>query len=258
MTSPKHVAPKKPAKPAHVPGAKPHGAMLLDVLFGNDEAAYEQFVEQDVAAAVDFAKKELSYHEALNRLGDNQVDPVEIVDEAIARLLEEKRGARLSLGKKLQGLVAEVVPEDTYQIEQRERRELSVEGNIKDPAEEDGFRTIGEHVLDFWQPDKDDSIYQFIADPDVPTPAEILDMKDQQTLIYRALAALPRQWRESFVLIAVSGWTPQEVALWRDQTLDQVKRELSAAQSFVRERLREQGQLADRQPRPGPHQHERG
>ena len=112
--------------------------------------------------------------------------------------------------------------------------------------------------MDFWQPDKDDSVYQFLADPDVPTPAEIKDMKDQQATIYAALDALPRQWRESFVLIAVSGWTPEEVALWRNQTLDEVTQELRAAQSFLRERLREQNELTGRLPRQGPHQHSRG
>ena len=102
-------------------------------MFGEDEAAYEQFIEQDVSRAIEYAKKELAYHEALNQLGANQVDPAEVVDEAIARLLEEKRGARLTPGKKLLSLVNEVVHEYVRDIERRERREVSVEGKRQGP-----------------------------------------------------------------------------------------------------------------------------
>lgn len=238
-------------------GARPDGRTVLEVLFGNDEAAYEQFIEQDVRVAEDFARKELEYHESLNDLQDNAVEPADMVDEAIARLLEEKRGKALTHGKRLQAMILEVVHDTVNKLEERERRETSIEGNAKDPAEEAGFRTLGEHVLDFWQPDQDLTVQEYIADPDVPTPQEILDMKDRQDSIYKALNALPRAWRENFVLMAVSGWTPEDVATWRGSTVDEVKKELGATQSLLVERLREASALENRPPRQLPHTHER-
>lgn len=230
--------------------------MDLKSLFGKDEAAYEQFVAQDVAAATEFAKKELEYHDALNTLSANEVDPTEIVDEAVARLLTEKRGAKLTLGKKLQALILEVVREFTQQMEERERREISAEGNVKDPVEEAGFRTLGEHVLDFWQPDQDASVYEYISDPEVPTPDELKDLKDQQASIYAALDTLPKDARENFVLMAVSGWSLHEVAQWRGAPDKKIKDELVATQRLLREKLRAKDELENRPPRQLPHQHE--
>jgi|GEM_PF-6571583 len=224
----------------------------LKSLFGDDQAAYEQFVAADVAKATAFARQQLQYHDALNELSANEVEPTEIVDEAVARLLTEKRGTKLALGKKLQGLIAEVVHEFVHQQEERERREVSLEGNVKDPIEESGFRTLGEHVLDFWQPDQDASIYEYIADPDVPTPAEIKDMKDREAAIYAGLNKLEKNPRENFVLMAVSGWTPKEVADWRGTKEAAIKDELRDTQSALRAALRSAGELENRAPRQTP------
>ncbi|MFO0704433.1 MAG: hypothetical protein U0517_00430 [Candidatus Andersenbacteria bacterium] len=252
-------------KKAHVPG--PHAkrerlslgktprATVVKTLLGGDEAAYQQFLEQDVAAAVEFARKELEYHDALDTLEANELDPVELVDEAVARLLEDKRGASLKPGRRLLGMVSEVVHEQVGSLEERERREISAEGNVKDPAEEAGFRTLGEHVLDFWQPDKDDSIYAFIPDPHVPDEAELLALRERQSELYQALDTLPAKQRQNFTLLAVAGWKLKELAEWRGVPVADLKKELAATQATLQKKLADLD-LSGKHEVPPPHQHE--
>jgi DNA-directed RNA polymerase specialized sigma24 family protein len=113
-------------------------------------------------------------------------------------------------------------------------------------------------VLDFWQPDQDQQRIDVIADTEVPTPAEILDMKDRQKEVYAALGALPVTWRENFVLFAVERWPVKEIADWRGVAAEAITEELRSSQKFILERLREKLQLEGRAPRQLPHTHDRG
>lgn len=250
-----HV-PKDPVrKKVHIENIP--GETVLEVLFGKDEQAYEQFIEQDVQAAYDFARKELEYHDALNGLGANMLEPEDMVNQAIADLIDEKKPQKLVIGKRLTGKILEVIHSRVRKLEERERKEISVQGNVKDPALEDGFRTLGDHVLDFWQPDQDLSIMDVIPDVEVPTPAEIEDMKSRQALIYKALNDLPRDWRENFVLMAVQRWTVKDLAEWRNKSEDQIKEDLTATQGFLQDRLKEQMMLENRKPQQkGRHTHD--
>ncbi len=251
---------------AHVPFKKEklklHGsaelATSLKTLLGNDEVAYQQFVESEMSSAYDFVMRELEYHNALNNLSANEVDPYDIIDQAVVAILEEKPGTTLKLDRHLKTIILDILHGLVGTLEERERRETSIEDNVKDPAEEGGFRTLGEHVLDFWQPDKDEQRIDVIADIEVPTPGEILDMKERQADIYAALSALPRQGRENFVLYAIERWSVKELAAWRGVTEAEITEMLTATQKFLLERLREKSQLENRPPRQLPHTHDGG
>ena len=237
---------------------KPELATTLKTLLGGDAAAYAQFLEKELAAAFDFVKRELEYHDALDDLSANEIDPYDIIDQAILAVLEEKPNASLKLDKRLRTKILEILHRTVADLEERERRETSLEDNVQDPAEEAGFRTLSEHVLDFWQPDQDLTMADVIPDEQVPTPAEIEDMKERQADIYKALGAMPQEWREDFVLFAVEHWKPAEIAEWRSIPALKVKEELRSAQKFLMERLREKGELENRPPHQPPHLHDRG
>jgi DNA-directed RNA polymerase specialized sigma24 family protein len=231
---------------------------MLKNVFEGDQKSFDQFIEQDLKNAYDLVQRELAYHNALNELAPNEIDPYDIIDEAILELLESKPGSKLVPTKRLTARLLQLVHKAVSQLEERERREISVEGNVQDPAEEAGFRTLSEHVLDFWQPDQDQTMADIIPDEQVPTPAEIEDMKARQNDIYKALAAMPQDMRENFVLFAVEHWSVEDIAEWRSIAPEKVKEELRSAQKLLMERLREKGELENRPPHQLPHVHDRG
>lgn len=233
-------------------------ATSLKTLLGNDENAYQQFLERDLHSAYEFVLRELHYHDALNDLSANEIDPYDVIDQAILAVLEEKKETSLKLDRHLKTKILKVLHELVGTLEERERRETSIEENVQDPVEEDGFRTLGEHVLDYWQPDNDEQRIDVIGDTEVPTPAEILDMKERQADVYAALAALTQDSRENFVLHAVEGWTFEELASWRDSTKEKIKQDLTDTEKFLLARLREKSQDENRPPRQLPHTHDRG
>ena len=231
----------------------------ISVLHGGDQQAFEQFTQEKLQRVYDFVVRELEYHDALNTLSANEVSPYEIVDEAYARAIEKKQskgsGQSLPTLQQLQHQALEVVHGIVATQEERERRETSLEGEYADPAEEDGFRTLGEYVLDFWQPDQDLTQQDLIPDLEMPTPVEIEDMKARERELYSALNALPRRWREDFVLFAIEKWSPSQIAERHAISPEVLLGQIRATQSFLLERLRERALLESRAARQLPHQH---
>lgn len=230
----------------------------LKTLLGQDQAAYEQFLEKDMQRLYDFTQRELEYHDALNDLAPNEIDAYEIMDEAVVRVLAKQKQPKLKLGRELYQSALDVLHEKVNKLEERERREQSLEANVKDPAVEGGFRTLGEHVLDFWQPDQDLASLDMVPDPDMPTPAEIQDMKARQKELYSSLHALPQLWRENFILLAVERWPVREIAEMREVSEEKIKDQLGMTQAFLRDRLRDRLLLTNRSPRQQKHTHDRG
>lgn len=231
-------------------------ATKLAVLLGDDAAAYDQFLERDLQDVYNFTVRELEYHDALDSLPKNEIDAYDIIDEAFVELATDKqRGVASALPprRRLEHKILEVLRRTVDQLERQKRREVSPEANYQDPLEENGFVTLGEHVLDYWQPDQDLTRADLLPDLATPSPAEIEDMKSRQHEIYAALNALPKNWREDFVLFAIERWTAEQLASRHGVPLEVIKDQIHATQHFLLERLRERSLLAERQPPQPPH-----
>ncbi len=227
----------------------------LKTLMGDDEQAFEQFLSKDLEKLYNFVQRELQYHDALDDLPENELDPYDLINAAILKILDKKPNKPLKLGQAIYAEVLDQIQNAVAKLEEQERRETSVEKNINDAAEEDGFTTLGEQVLDFWQPDQDLNQSDVIADKEVPTPAEIEDMKDRQAEIYLALDALPKVWREDFIFLAVEHWSVKKLSEMRDVKLEKMQEQLKNTQAFLQERLREKLLLSNRKPGSGKHAH---
>jgi DNA-directed RNA polymerase specialized sigma24 family protein len=74
------------------------------------------------------------------------------------------------------------------------------------------FSTLGDEILDFYQPDEDLKLEDIVSDIEVPTPEQSVEAKELQKLVRSLLAQMPREWRRALLLHYV-GWRPEaEVA----------------------------------------------
>lgn len=230
------------------------GATLSDLqsLFG-DQELFDQFIKDDLNKLYLFTQRQLAYHEALNDLPQNEVDPYDLIDRAVIEVLAQKPDSTIKFGHLLYATVLKNINKKVDELERRERRETSIDNNVPDAVVESGSnntdKTLGDYVLDFWQPDQDLKLADLIIDEEVPSPAELEDMRSRQTEVYQGLDALPIKWREDFIFFAVERWSLKKIADLRGVAEKKIREQIRATQAFLRERLRDKMMLSNR-----PHQ----
>lgn len=71
------------------------------------------------------------------------------------------------------------------------------------PAEE--VTTLGEEILDFYQPDDDSKLEDIFPDDDVSTPEDFVAAKEELLHCVNAfLAGMPREWRRAFACVTTA------------------------------------------------------
>jgi len=162
----------------------------------------------------------------------------EIVDEVALTAMQEfeERPAGLSFRPWSFQLALDVIKRKKYEIESERSALTSFEDkNSGEPA------ALEDEIYDFYQPDHDLCLRDLISDGSLPTPEEALAHREFQQHINRALAQLPRRWREAFVLYSVEGLTLEEVARVTRQPVDATRRAVELARELLRAGLAEAG-----------------
>jgi DNA-directed RNA polymerase specialized sigma24 family protein len=107
------------------------------------------------------------------------------------------------------------------------------------PAEE--VSTLGDEILDFYQPDEDLKLEDLIADLDVLSPEQAMGLKELQSQVQTELNGLPRKWKRALVLRYVDGLTGPDLASALGVKAAEAERTLKYAGACLRERLLEAG-----------------
>jgi actin-like ATPase involved in cell morphogenesis len=75
---------------------------------------------------------------------------------------------------------------------------VSIEEDIPETPPTQEVSTLGDEILDFYQPDEDLKVEDIVPDLEVPTPEQVMETKELQTCVREALLELPRQWRREW------------------------------------------------------------
>lgn len=75
------------------------------------------------------------------------------------------------------------------------------------------------------------------ADPAAPSPLEVASTNELQARLEKALAALPRSFREALVLVGIHGLTPSEAARVTGLTPEALRQRLSRGRALLADRL---------------------
>src|SRR5262249_23689964 len=118
---------------------------------------------------------------------------------------------------------------------------VHIEENIPETPPTEKVSTLGDEIMDFFQPDEDLKLEDIIPDMTAPTPEQILESRELQRYINRTLATLPRVWRKAFALHYVEGVSVAEIARMTKGAESEVERHLEYAREYLRQRLREAG-----------------
>jgi len=179
-----------------------------------------------------FVRHVIRYSEAMGDIARGELTAEDIVDGAIVRAYRDFRKGR-SIPDVRSWLIRAAIDELDREVRRSElERELtvSVETDIPETPPTQEVSTLGEEILDFYQPDEDLKVEDIVPDLEVPTPEQILETKELQTCVREALMGLPRQWRRALLRTYVEGKSKGESA-----------RILEHARSYLRQKLLEAG-----------------
>lgn len=189
-----------------------------------------------------FVRREIATGQARGDLNAGDLKVEEILDEVAAEALEEfaDKPAELGFRAWLFQLALKTIKCMKHEIDHDWRTIVSLEenGNGRKPSSRVG---VEDEIYDFYQPDREIQLKDLIPDGRLPTPEEALTQREIQRYINRALAQLPRRWREAFVLYSIEGLNLEEVARVTRESVDATRRSVEMAREYLRACLVEAG-----------------
>ena len=178
-----------------------------------------------------FAQRQLFFRENSARLQPDSLTAEEIVDEVVARALDEKleKPDRMGLEPWLYRLAIQATDDLESRLSETES-DVHLQGLRRRRNE----RASDEPHLQFHQPDEAMTTESGIADARTATPEEIAYSDEMITLVQFALRGSSSHDREAFVLYALEGFSTDEIVSITDRRPDQVAESIRNARDKLR------------------------
>lgn len=203
------------------------------------------YVNANLSRLFLYVEREIQYRENSGALQREQVTPEEVVDEVIANALSDSnhRPEKVSLEPWLYRLAMCAIGD----IVNRNREQV-VGISLDHAAREDSGPQYGtdESELQFDQPDEAVANQDLIADTRVATPEATVYTEEMIAMVEAALLKAQPQDREAFLLYAVEGFTPDEIAVISERPADQVRKSVVSARDYLRKVLPMPDELKDK------------
>ncbi len=214
-----------------VPFEETFAAVQPPTISGDDISSY---VNANLPRLKRFVARELRYRENLAQLPPGQLSPEEVIDEAVATALGDsaEKPERLALEPWLYRLAIRAIDE-LAQAPDEDAAAVPLEHSARQHRE----RASDEPQLQYHQPDEDIANRDIIPDLRLATPEASAASEEMINLVEAALLSAKPRDREAFLLYAVEGFTPEEIAAISDSSVEDVRRSISAARDHLKKAL---------------------
>ena len=204
---------------------------------------FSALAERHLKQLYNFVRREIAYRQAAGDLPPGEVTAEDAVDSTLLQAYREfvKDPAEREIKSWLIGLAVDEVEAEVKRSKAERAGSVRIEEDIPETPRTEEVSTLGDEIMDFYQPDEDQKLEDIIPDLRAPTPEQILESRELQRYINRTLGALPRVWRRDFILHHVEGAPVAEIARMTKQTESEVEGNLEYAREYLRQRLREAG-----------------
>ncbi len=204
---------------------------------------FSTLVERHLQRLYNFVRREIAYHLAVGDLMPGEVTAQGVVDGTLLQAYREfvNHHAGREIKSWLLKLAAEKIEARVRRSKAERASAVHIEEDIPETPPAQQVSTLGDEIMDFYQPDEDQKLEDIIPDMTVPTPEQILESRELQRYINRTLATLPRAWRRAFTLHYVEDAPVAEIARMTRQTEAEVEREIEYTREYLRQRLNEAG-----------------
>jgi RNA polymerase sigma factor (sigma-70 family) len=190
-----------------------------------------------------FVEREISFRENSGDLEPGRLSWEEVVDEAVARALDDKieKPDRITLEPWLYRLAIRALDDFGHSAKS------DIDVNLESRRQGRGSDTDGDEArLQFYQPDDVVSAENGIADDHASTPEQIAYSDEMVTLVQFALRRATRLDREAFILFAIEGFSLKEIASIVDRPPEKVRLSIQKAREALRHGLPTENSLKDK------------
>ena len=192
------------------------------------------YINANLSRLNTFIERELRYRINSGRLEPESVTVEEVLDEVVVTALGdgEEKPELLSLERWLYRIALQAIT----QLDQSSHEPVSTVP-LEQSTRQRNVRASDEPILQYHQPDEAMLREEIIADGRA-TPEEITYSDEMISLVEGALLGARREDREAFILYAVEGFTPDEIAATTDRKDEQVRQSIHAAREHLKKTLR--------------------
>lgn len=178
-----------------------------------------------------FVDRELSFRESSGELPPDAVTAEEIVDEVVARALDERaeKPDRLTVEPWLYRLAIQAMDDVGSRLAGGEA-EVTLQGVQRRRNE----RASDEPRMQFHQPDEAMTTESAIRDDRMATPEEIAYTDEMLAIVQFALKGARPEDREAFILYALEGFLVDEIAAITDRKPEGIRESIARAREKLR------------------------
>ncbi|MGH9834491.1 MAG: sigma-70 family RNA polymerase sigma factor [Blastocatellia bacterium] len=204
---------------------------------------FSTLVERHLQKPYNFVRREIAYHLAVGDLLPGELTVQGVVNGTLLQAYREfvKNPAGREIKNWLLKLAAEKIEARVRRSKAERARAVHIEEDITETPPAQEVSTLGDEIMDFYQPDEDLKLEDIIPDMTIPTPEQILESRELQRYINRTLATLPRAWRRAFVFHYAEDTPVAEIARMTRHTEAEVERQIEYTREYLRQRLNEAG-----------------
>lgn len=190
------------------------------------------YVDASLRRLTLFVERELFLREDSGQLGSESFSPEEIVDEAVARALDEKieKPDRLGIEPWLYRLAIQSMDDLAARLSGN-----GAEVNLQGLRQRRSERASDEPRMQFHQPDEAMTTESAIADGRAATPEDIAYTDEMLALVQYALRGAKPEDREVFILYALEGFSVDEIAAITDRKPEQIHSAIGRAREKLRQ-----------------------
>jgi RNA polymerase sigma factor (sigma-70 family) len=219
-------------RPAEVPFEQTLAALPVSTATADDVRSY---VNANFRRLRLFVERELVFRESAGQLAEDSLSFEEVVDEAVARALDEKveKPDRIGLEPWLYRLAMAAIDDFATRWPETES-DVNLQGLRRRRSE----RASDEPRMQFHQPDEAMTTESGIADRRTATPEEIAYTDEIITLVQFALREASPGDREVFILHALEGFSLEEISVITDRKPEEVRGAIARARDKLRQSLR--------------------
>jgi len=206
-----------------------------------ERAARFALVEPHLDRLYDFIRRELAVRRLSGELSPRGVSAEEVLDAVVLEACTGEKPDDEPVDRWLLRLATARIDAEVRRERAARRGEVRIEEKVPPTPPELWVSTLGEEILDFYEPEEKLRLEDLLPDGDVPTPEDAAARREIRRWLDRVLAALPAAWRLAFVLHHAEGLSEREVARVLGAPEADVRSMLEHARDFIQERVRETG-----------------
>ncbi|MFN7994123.1 MAG: sigma-70 family RNA polymerase sigma factor [Bryobacteraceae bacterium] len=191
----------------------------------------------------DFVKHEIAHAEAAGDLARGALRAEELADEALLAAHEEHSPVpdETKIRAWLTGFAIKRLDAEIRRCKLERLRAVHVEDAVSETPPSEEVSTLGEEVLDFYQPDQSLRLEDMVPDFELHSPEEKTEAKEVRRLVARAMMAMPHEPRRFLFLRFLQGLSLAEVATATGKSETEVDQILDSARTRLRDNLKRLG-----------------